>query len=199
MPTEQDYRNHPYVANSDLKRLKKELVGSPEIDNLEEIFAFGTLSHALILEPHLADYTHKDIVLGMEMRDTFMDDEFCQAFVEHPNFVPERHFYKKNILGINGKCMMDGSIESRKDILEFKSLAISTQSAFEEAIYHFDYDMGAAWYLDVSEFDRLLIVAVSKKKTKKLFKMIITRDHPAYISGLEKYTEWAERYKELFE
>jgi len=196
--TEQDYRNHPYVANSDLKRLKSELVGSPVPDNLEEIFAFGTLSHALILEPHLADYTHKDIMLGIEMRDTFMADEFCQAFVEHPDFVPERHFYNKDILGIQGKCMMDGSIESRKDILEFKSLAVTTQSAFEEAIYHFDYDMGAAWYIDVSKFDRLLIVAVSKKNTKRLFKMIIDRDHEAYKSGLEKYTEWVERYTELF-
>lgn len=192
------YRDHGDVANSDLKALKAVTVGSPMPENLDGIFEFGTLSHHLILEAEKADYLHKDILRALRMKDTFYDDPFCRAFVEHPHFEAEKEFHRENLLGVNAKCRMDGAIPSRKDILEFKSLAITTQSAFEEAIYHFDYDMGAAWYLDVTEYDRELIVAISKKKTDRLFKMLIDRDHDVYKSGLEKYTYWTTKYKELF-
>lgn len=192
------YRDHGDVANSDLKALKAVTVGSPMPENLDRIFEFGTLSHHLILEAEKANYLHKDIRKALEMKDTFYDDPFCRAFVEHPHFEAEKEFHRDNLLGVSAKCRMDGAIPSRKDILEFKSLAITTQSAFEEAIYHFDYDMAASWYLGVSQYDRLLIVAISKKKTDKLFKMVITRDHDAYKSGLEKCIEWTAKYKELF-
>ena len=196
--SEKAYRDHPDVANSDIKALKAQMIGSPIPENLDGIFEFGTLSHHLILEAEKANYLHEDIRKGLEMKDTFYDDPFCRAFVEHPNFEAEKEFHRNNLLGVSAKCRMDGSIRSRKEILEFKSLAITTQSAFEEAIYHFDYDMGLAWYLDVSQYDVELIVAISKKKTDRLFKMVIDRDHDVYKSGLEKYTEWTAKYKELF-
>lgn len=195
--SDQAYRDHPFIANSDLKGLMAQFKDTNVPDNLEEIFSFGTLAHALILEPHLADYTHPDIERGLEMRDTFMKDPFCEAFISHPGFKPEHEFYRKDILGVPGKCKMDGAINSRKDILEFKSLSITTQSAFEEAVYHFDYDQGAAWYLDVSRYDRLLIVAISKPETKKLFKLLVTRDDDVYKSGKKKYTQACARWKEL--
>ena len=195
--SEKIYRDHPYVANSDLKALYAQINGVEEPDNLVEIYKFGTLSHQLILESHKADYTHEDIALGLEMKETFFKDNFCKAFVEHPHFRAEHEFYIKDILGISGKCRMDGEIKSRKDILEFKSLSITTQSAFEEAIYHFSYDMGLAFYLDVSRYKRALIAAISKKRTDRLFKMIITREDEVYKSGLRKYTEMVEVGKEL--
>ena len=197
MSSEQAYRDHEDVANSDLKGLKAQTVGSPMPENLDRIFEFGTLSHHLILEPEKANYLDEDIEKALEMKDTFFKDDFCRRFREHPGFVAEQEFHRKGLMGINAKCRMDGAIASREDILEFKSLAITTESAFEEAIYHFDYEMGAAWYLDVSQYKRLLIVAISKKKTDRLFKMVIDRDHDAYKSGLAKYTEWTSKWKEL--
>lgn len=193
------YRKHEYVANSDLKRLKKQFSTVEEPKNLDEIFSFGTLVHQLILEPHLADFTHKDIKKGIEMRDTFLNDHFCRTVVKHPNFRPEHEFYRKNIMGIEGKCKMDGELRDLRTILEFKSLGIQTQKAFEDAIIRFDYDMGAAWYLDVSSYDHLLIAAVSKKKTDQLFKLVLDRQHPLYLSGKEKYTFWVNKWKELID
>jgi hypothetical protein len=195
--SEEAYRAHPNVANSDLKRLDAEMIGKEMPGNIKEIFSFGTLCHHLILEPSLADWTHKDILLALEMKETFMKDEFCRAFIEHPDFEAEKEFYCDDILGISGKCKMDGAIPRRLDILEFKSLSVSTQKAFEESITHFDYDHGAAYYLDVSGYNRLLIVGVSKQNTKMLFKKIIKRDSDLYISGRMKYANNIAKWKEL--
>lgn len=191
------YRKHEYVANSDIKGLMSQLSAYEEPENLDRIFEFGTLVHALILEPHKADYTDPDIHLALKMRDTFLADEFCRSFVKHPMFRAEHNFYRHNLLGINAKCRMDGELRPGKKILEFKSLAVTSQKAFEEAVYHFSYDQGAAWYLDVSRYDALLIAGVSKKKPDKLFKLVVTRDSDVYKSGLEKYTYWVNKWKEL--
>ena len=122
--SEQAYRKHHYVANSDLKSLKASVDGSTLPENLDRIFEFGTLVHELILEPHKADFTDPDIQLGLRMRDTFMEDPFCSAFVNHPKFKAEHEFYRNDLLGVSAKCRMDGRISSKKWILEFKSLAL---------------------------------------------------------------------------
>lgn len=197
--SEQAYRKHHYVANSDIKSLKSSVDGSELPENLDRIYEFGTLSHELILESHKANYLDPDIHLGLQMRDTFMADPFCNAFVNHPKFKAEHEFYRKDLLGVKVKCRMDGRIsyKKRRDILEFKSLAVTTQKAFEEALYHFDYDMGGAFYLDVSRYNRILIAGVSKKKPDRLFKMVADRDSDFYKSGLEKYTKWLTQWNQL--
>lgn len=193
------YRKHHYVANSDLKSLKSSVDGSELPPNLDRIFEFGTLVHELILEPHKANFLDPDIQLGLRMRDTFMEDSFCNAFVTHHKFKAEHEFYRNNLMGVSAKCRMDGRIfyKKRRDILEFKSLAVTTQKAFDEALYHFDYDMGAAFYLDVSKYNRILIAGVSKKKPDRLFKMVADRNSDFYKSGLEKYTKWLVEWKQL--
>lgn len=195
--SEKAYRNHHFVANSDLKSLKASIDGSELPENLDRIFEFGTLCHEIILEPEKADWTDPDIKLALKMKETFMDDSFCRSFVEHHNFKAEHEFYRNDLLGVSAKCRMDGRISSKKWILEFKSLAVTSQKAFEEAIYHFDYDMGAAFYMDVSRYDRLLIAGVSKKKPDMLFKLVLDRNDPIYLSGLEKYTKWITHWKQL--
>ena len=195
--SEKAYRNHHFVANSDLKSLKASIDGSELPENLDRIFEFGTLCHEIILEPEKADWTDPDIKLALKMKETFMDDSFCRSFVEHHNFKAEHEFYRNDLLGVSAKCRMDGRISSKRWILEFKSLAVTSQKAFEEAIYHFDYDMGAAFYMDVSRYDRLLIAGVSKKKPDMLFKLVLDRNDPIYLSGLEKYSKWITHWKQL--
>ena len=195
--SEKAYRDHHYVANSDIKSLDATLSGNPMPENLDRIFEFGTLCHQLILEPELADWTDPDIKLALKMKETFMADSFCRSFVEHHNFRAEREFYRNNLQGISAKCKTDGDIRSKKWILEFKSLAVTSQKAFEESILHFNYDQGASWYLDVCKYDRVLIAGVSKKKPEKMFKVIVDRGSDMYLSGLAKYTEGIAKWREL--
>lgn len=92
---------------------------------------------------------------------------------------------------------MDGDSKALGLVFELKGLAIDSDRAFEEAIDRFDYDQGLAWYLDVSGYKRALIVAVSKKKTDRLFKRIVDRDHVYYKRGLSKVKKSIILWKQI--
>ena len=194
-----DYFEHGYISNSELKRLKSDLSGVPIYpDNIQEHFDFGTLCHQLILERHKADYNHPLYEVAAEMRDTFLDDDLCRMLLHAPDAKKEHEFYKQDLMGVPARCKMDLSSRHLSTILEFKGLGITTEKQFFQAIYRFDYDQGAAWYLEVTGFQRLIIVGVSKKKTDRLFKVLIDRDHPIYESGIQKAREWVEKYTETY-
>lgn len=167
--------------------------------DLEEIFSFGTLVHALVLEPHKADYRHKDISLAKQMAATFMNDEMCRNLYYIYDFKREHEYYRSNRFGVKARCKADGKSNVLSLCLEFKGLSVSTEAAFEEAIDRFDYDQAAAWYLDVTGLDRYLIVGVSKKSPKRLFKRLIDRNHKYYISGREKVNKSIQLWKQIVE
>lgn len=196
-----DYYSHEYASNSDLKRWLH--LNNPEAreepENLEEIFDLGTLIHAILLEPHKADVNHKDYKLAVQMAETFMKDPLCRQFMMISDFKREWEFYSENTYGIKGRCKMDGKSAMLKTILEYKGLGVTSQQQFMDAIYRFDYDQGAAWYLDVSKYERCLIVAVSKKNPRQIFKLLVDRNHPVYTSGQRKVQMAVELWKELIE
>jgi hypothetical protein len=82
-----NYFAHPFVSNSDLSRLKLEL-GATEEPDYTEALRFGTLVHAMILEPHKVDlirlqvegvqYSREEIDTARKMRVSFLNDGFCR-------------------------------------------------------------------------------------------------------------------------
>lgn len=205
-----NYFNHHYISNSDLKRVRKMV--DPKFDDpadLEEIFKFGTLVHALIFEPHKTDLNHRDYNLAVDMSKTFFNDPMCQMFIGMRDFEREKEFYnppmnyepeEDEVVGIDGihaRCKMDGSSWMMKAVMEFKGLSVESEKAFEVAMDRFDYDMGLAWYLDVSKYAQCLVVGVSKKSPKKIFKRIADRKHPYYLRGREKVKQHVKILKEL--
>lgn len=169
----------------------------PDPENLEEIFDLGTLIHACLLEPHKADKTHKEYELAVTMSKTVMKDDLCRRIIMMPDFRSEHEFYRYNVHGTKGRCKMDGSSKKLSAVLEYKGLGVTTDNAFEEAIYNFDYDQGAAWYLDTSKYKHCLIAAVSKKDPRRIFKRIIDREHKIYRSGLYKINRIIGDWKQL--
>lgn len=196
-----NYFDHEYASNSDLKKLVKMMESdSPEDQqNLEEIFDLGTLIHAILLEPHLANHSHKDYELAKEMAKTFMKDKLCHQLMFLSDFKREWEFYRQNVHGIKARCKMDGKSASMSAILEYKGLACRSQKEFEEAIYRFNYDQGAAWYLDVTQYKYCLIVAVSKKDPRRIFKQLIDRDHLIYKTGEVKVVKAVNLWRNFFE
>jgi hypothetical protein len=193
------YYNHQYASNSDLKKLISRYVEGREEPDLEEIFDLGTLIHQAILEPHKANKQHKDYELASKMAKTVLKDRLCRDLIFMPDFKREHEFYRVNVHGIRARAKMDGSSNRIRTILEYKGLKIANEKAFDESIYKFDYDQGAAWYLDTSGYDRLLIVAVSKTDPNKIFKRIIDRNHNIYKSGLVKVERAVMYWKQYFE
>lgn len=204
------YFDHHYISNSDLKKVRKMV--DPKFDDpadLEEILKFGTLVHALIFEPHKADPNHKDYGLAVDMSKTFFNDPMCRDFIHLHDFEREKEFYNPpegynkaedeevGVDGVYARCKMDGSSFGLKTVMEFKGLSCESEKSFEAAMDRFDYDMGLAWYLDVSGYQRCLMVGVSKKSPKRIFKRIADRNHPYYRSGRKKIVQHIEILKEL--
>jgi hypothetical protein len=190
------YYDHPFISASNLKQLKLQVHGGNTPS--EETFKFGILAHQVLLEPDKVDFEHPDIDKAIEMKETFMKDELCHKLFEFKDFRKEHEFYRFNFFdGLDARCKMDGESRSLGYILEYKGLDASNRKTFLASIPHFDYDMAAAFYLDVSRYKSEIIVGVSKKKTSRLFKEVIDRNHPFYISGREKYLKWCNEYKLL--
>lgn len=178
------YFDHNFVSNSDLKKLHNRLAGKPEIDNLQQIFDAGTLNHNTLLEPYKADKTHTGYPLAKAMADTTLKDPLCRSVIMHPDFRREHEWYRSKMWGLEGvRCKTDGDSKELSTIFEYKGLAVTTDKAFGEAIYYHDYDASCFFYLNVVGYDNYLIVGVSKKNPKLLFKRLLTRDSHEYKSG----------------
>lgn len=195
------YFDHHYVSKSDLVALKHKLRGEDQIENLEEIFEFGTLFHKAVLEPfkitESSTFDEPSIKLALKMAETFRRDSFCQLFLSYKDIRIEHEFYKQNLNGVKAKMKADAESRNIKSLLELKGLALENEKSFESSLEFFDYDMGAAWYLDVSKYNRILIVAISKKNYNKLFKVLVDRNHKLYKSGRQKYLEMTNRWISL--
>ncbi len=172
-----------YVSASFLKSLKG---GLPDLPNIEEIFEFGTQFHYSILEPEKVNLSYDLLWKVNEMKETFEKDDFCKSIVMHPGVKREHEFYR-TIGGIKRKCKFDGIIRSLSFGFDLKSLSVTSDPQFKQAIDRFDYDLGAAWYMDIARVDKFLLIGVSKKKTSKLFKLLVNRGDEMYLRGKQKY------------
>lgn len=193
------YFNHHYISNSDLKHLRKMI--DPKFEDpadLDEIFAFGTLVHAMILEPHKADLNHKDYGLAMDMAKTFMADPMCVQLLHVHDLRREHEFYRNNVFGINARCKCDAESKALDLVFEFKGLSVASDREFEGAIDRFDYDQAVPWYLNVARRRKYLLVGGSKKAPKRLFKRIVDHQHPYYHSGMVKVDKAIKQFLEMF-
>lgn len=195
-----DYFKHSYISNSDLKDFKKKIGQAWEDPlNLQEIFDFGTLFHATILEPHLADKTHEDYELALKMRDTFWKDAACRMFASANDFHREKPFYEKVQVGpykVALRCKCDGVRLRTGVYLELKGLNVSSEKAFREALVRYDYDQACAHYMITGGFRMALIVGISKKDPRQLYKWFVKRHDNFFLEGEEKLIQVLELLKQ---
>jgi hypothetical protein len=182
------YFDHDFVSNSDLKGIINKIAPKRDApENLNEIFEAGTLNHNALLEPYKADKTHIGYNLAKMMADTVLKDELCRRLIMMHDFRREHEWYRTDMFGLKGvRCKTDGDSKALSTIFEYKGLAITTENGFDNAIINHDYDASCYFYLNVVGYKNYLIVGVSKKNPKKLFKRLLTKDHEYYKSGQVK-------------
>jgi hypothetical protein len=181
-----EYRELPFVANSDLKEIMDRHYGKTKLDNLEEIFAFGSLFDALVLEPHKANLSHDKLERAKEMRSVLFRDDLIQKIFHLPDFRRQHEFYRLNTFDLVGtKCKCDGESKMMDMVFELKGLSVANDKQFEEAIDHLNYDQASAHYLETTK-RKHYIIAGAGKKVNKVFKRYIDRNSPIYQRGLEK-------------
>lgn len=197
------YYGHHYVSNSELKQISDLESGKEKPHNLDEIFAGGRLNHQTLLEPVKAEITFEDMLratdgeydkivavkntyrIAKEMAATVYDDELCQRILTMPDLRREHEWYRiRNSYGVAGiRCKSDADTRIASLVFEYKGLAVTTENAFINSIRQFCYDQASAFYYEGTLLDNYLIVAVSKKNTRKMFKRIIHRGDEFHVSG----------------
>lgn len=198
------YFDRPEISASDIKAfIKKMGSGTEDPLNLPAIFEFGSMSHATIFEPHLAndfEVTPEEHHLALLMKRTFFSDELNRMIVGRPDFQRESVFSRVIEVGgmqYHGRCKCDGISKGISTILEFKGLSVTTQKAFEEAIDRLLYDLAAVHYLLVADCDKMLLVGISKIKPSLMFKKIIKRHDELYLQGEEKLVQVLRQWREI--
>lgn len=172
--------------------------GSTEPENLEKIFELGSLIDVTLLEPHLANIGSDDYELAKTMAGAVFKDRFLRDLIMMPDFKRKWEFYRNNLFELPAKCQADGYSKLISTLFEYKGLGITQDKQLDEAIYNFDYDLGAAWYLDTSKQKYIIIGAASKKQPDKVFKRLVDRDHVIYKRGLLKAELWTGAWKDFF-
>jgi hypothetical protein len=207
------YYDRPEASNSDLGAIQNYWMPQAYIIDLEQAYRFGSLVDAMITEPDQVDY-YKHTVAGVayqneefakaaEMKKIFFNDAFCKKLAAQCALqkVSIKHNFKIEYNGfsffLDVRAKWDFFAERIDLAGDLKTTASLTQKQFEQAIFHYNYDRQAAFYMDIENKSNFIFIGISKKNGK-IFKVVVKRGDAIYNSGKEKYQELAFRYWYLF-
>lgn len=217
------YSQHGYVSNSNLSQLQVILGERPEIGgDKQAAYDFGNLIDALITEPDLVDTVSKTVITADGTLAHFDDATFSRAMdmrrdaLAHPTMSLlvknlefqvvvklERFEIKTEYahFGLPVKIKMDGLARRLQTGCDLKSTVATSQRAFYESLFFFEYDRQCAWYMDIAGLQRFWFVGVGKKKGKDgkhpIFFHPVERGDDFYNSGRAKYQRLAELYHQM--
>lgn len=201
------------VSNSDLSWLHDQLFPNENTRDPAEAYAFGSLIDAMLTEQDKINY-YKRTFNGkrikkelfenaVKMKQSFWRDEFCRELATGADGqkISIRHGKTYNFNGV--EFSMD--VRCKWDLWrpdwhwggDIKSTTATTQSQFEAAARFFNYDRQRAWYMDIEDTERDVLIGISKVN-HKVFKIFINRNSEFYQEGEQKYLEMAYRWNLLF-
>lgn len=190
------YFDHSSISNSDIQKFLQQIGLKREMPaNIQAIYDLGTEFHSGILEPHKRRpdiLTKEQNELIDKMAKTFWEDKMCRDFAMAKDFIREKEFYEPLQVGgmeICARCKMDGARTGIKMQLELKGLNVTTEKQFFESLVSLDYDRAVAHYQLTSKYHWSLLVGISKKNPKLLFKKLVKRFDNFYAEGEHKLIE----------
>lgn len=205
------YYQRTEVSNSDLSWLKNQLYPRVMPDPTNA-YKFGSLLDAMITEPERVDYfrhtldnevySADDFHRAEEMKKAFWADEFCQMMAEKAD--GQKKMFRQlpmNFRGfefhLNTRCKWDLWRNDWSWGGDVKTTTAETQKQFEDACRYFDYDRQRAWYMDIADSTRDVLIGISKKNFK-VFKLSINKDSSFYKDGKSKYLDLSFKWYTMF-
>ena len=196
-----NYREHPYVSNSDMSNS----IARPVYSDPTKAYAFGTLVHASILEPFRLSHSEETIdgepaegfQQAQNMRAAFWANKICAEF--HSGCKYEVEMFKENTrfeyngkkFAMNCKCKYDlWNGEYGGDI---KTTSAETEQEFLKSVATFDYARARVFYSKVSGAKKDLIIGISKKNFK-VFLVFMKEGDALWQQGEKKLAEIAFNY-----
>jgi hypothetical protein len=203
-----NYYDRPEVSNSDLSRLKRELAG--ETTDPAAAYRFGRLVDYMLTEPGKVDYytrvcggetyTPDEMQLAEEMKLAAGRDPECAAILRAADcqkimINPRLPFDHDPPFALPVRCKWDLWLGAWGG--DIKSTTATTQSQFDEAARHFDYDRQRYFYMTIAGSDRDILVGISKVNLR-VFKTRVKRGDDLWRSGRRKTLDLAFKYWCLF-
>jgi len=154
----------PRVSNSDLTRLKEELLGYGTIPSArffpETARTFGRAFHQHLLEPEtigavidqlLPDLSPTESDRLQRLTETIQQDPFCRRYLRRSE--KERVvLFTDPVSQVACKARLDLVYTSPKRrsvlVMDFKTTSARTPAQFLQSCYDYDYDRQVAFYLD---------------------------------------------------
>lgn len=205
--TTAEYFKLPYASNSGIKEALKVMSGQdiPD-DEGNRSYTFGSALDAILTDPNTLDttgLTDDEVKLLYPMCRAIERDATYNALFRgnHSQKVWVDTTMPISFEGINttipAKCKYDWWYPRKDFGGDLKSTLTKTEEAFRKAAEWFDYDMQAAWYMDVTQTDRFVIIAVSKANFRT-FTLSFKRGDESYESGKAKYLKCAAAWWKLY-
>lgn len=213
-----------YVSNSQLGELKKALYLTPERSkNLQDIFDFGNLVDAAVIEPEKLNrkkFTLTDESSGRVIKFNEVDWIKGMLMAESLDNDPTLNFIKKHSLGqyvflrrkfpftfsgwtvhLPTRCKLDLLSKKLSIALDIKTTSCSTQKSFIQSMDTFNYKRQGAFYMDMARVDKMWYFAVGKNKDHfgkyPVFKFAIKRGDDTYNKGKAEYDKLGFYYYNL--
>lgn len=198
-----DYFKIPAVSNSKLTELKYSLNGI-SFGSSAALY-FGSLFDAFITEPHRInpytrqldgiDIDYKLYDIAEKMRNELFKSDVVKSIFKNADFqkvsIIKREFDWNGLkFELDCKCKWDffGPISG-----DIKTTYATTQKQFEAACTYLDYYRSRAWYMDIDNTDKDLIIGISKKNYK-IFYVPIKRNDNNYNTGKQQYLDLVFKY-----
>lgn len=204
------YYGRDEVSNSDLSWLKKYWMPPDFNYDVEQAYKFGTLIDCMITEPFKVNYfkltcagyqyQKADFELAEAMKLSFYRDKLAKMMADNSEFqkVSIKHGFAIEFEGfefkLNVRCKWDLFAMPKLGLSgDIKSTTATTQKQFEDACHHFEYFRQRAWYMDIENVEKDMLIGISKKN-QQVFKIPIHRGDANYKIGKSQYQELAFKY-----
>ncbi|MBW3127273.1 PD-(D/E)XK nuclease-like domain-containing protein [Hymenobacter profundi] len=189
--TQEQHRALPHVSNTDLSNLKAQVLGQLRTPNPQAL-AFGAHFHAAMLEP--ATYQRTTERCPWEQLEQLARQvrrhRYCRDLLYRGT--PElTHTATHTETGLTVKIRPDLLVRSRAGrrltLIDFKTTSCRDYAQFVSTVEQYDYDRQAAFYTDILQADRFLIVGVQKKAPFSIWKVELSADALVMAQGRKKY------------
>lgn len=190
------------LSQSRLNVVKCVRDGSPFIKVKKETLDFGHQMHEAVLQakkyainllknPEYKINRHKIAAMVKAAKDNAV----LQMYLKDPeSIIEDDHFFNESRYNLECKLRADIRLNYRKTVLDLKSTSATTKEEFEAIIKQYGYHRQGAFYLDGTDCETFIIIAISKKSPHKTFTYIFRWDDPLILEGQKENEDLIDYY-----
>ena len=175
--TQAQHRALAAISNTDLSTLADELLGRPRRD-CTAAFAFGSHFHTATLEPHLFEPTnaqdpadHRQRQAAAQLATAVRRQRYPRHLIYTSCGQAEQSYTATHeptglLVKVRPDLLIDSPKRQRRTVVDFKTTSCRDLAQFLTTVEQYGYDRQGAFYADVLQAQRVVLIAVQKKPLK---------------------------------